>query len=373
MEAVAYVWSEKEDHHLKKQPAMRTKAYMYPVSARLKTGVYNPYIDNFMDASDYFLNFVNREKPSVSGVFDMLKYIFKIELLFLNWVENLPDKKGGIIQALVFLLILHTRKLTGIKVIWTMHNKFSHSPVKMYWKKMLFRQLLKNSDLIITHATDGIDFAEEQVNGISSRILYFQHPVVPKENMNHHTGSKLFDILIWGSITPYKGIDTFLEYANNTGILSKYRVVIAGKCQSNEFFKKIIKYESNNCIIINRFISEEELEQLISQSKIILFTYSSTSVLSSGALIDSVAHYALVAGPHKGAFKDLAGMGVIKTYVSFDELPFLFADALATKQNQHHRDNIKQFLRKTTWPRFAKTLHASINALTLEKKSLQVA
>ena len=72
---------------------------MYPISNRLKSGIYNPYIKNFIQFSSDHYNFLNKNNPSNYGIFNIIKYIRKIDIIFFNWIEKLPEMKGGFIQT----------------------------------------------------------------------------------------------------------------------------------------------------------------------------------------------------------------------------------------------------------------------------------
>ncbi|MFW5700082.1 MAG: hypothetical protein ACOCWM_00195 [Cyclobacteriaceae bacterium] len=333
------------------------KAYLYPVTKRLTTGVYNPYLDNFMDSTGSFISYVNRQYPSNSGLFNILKFIFHIDLLFLNWAENIPDKKGGVLQSFFLIVLLRLRRILGIKIIWTLHNKISHSNEMFFLKKRLFIALLKESDFIITHSGEGIAFAESVVPGSREKIFYFPHPLKPQKP--NKIGKKEFDILIWGTIAPYKGIEGFLAYLEDNDLLDKFRILISGKILSPEFYGVIKKYERSNIIIENRFVSDEELRYLIALSKAVLFTYSSNSVLSSGALIDSLSHRATVIGPNIGAFSEMGDLGIIMTYNNFDQLPQIL-ESIIKADSVPDREKLEDFLDTHTWNHFAVALFDSM-------------
>lgn len=333
---------------------MKNNVYIYPISNRLKTGLYNPYLDNFISCTENKFFFVNQKDPSNTGIFNLLKYIHRIDFLALNWIENLPDKKGGVIQSIFFLFILRVKKIFGFKVIWTLHNKISHSRENKYFKKKLFNSLLKRSDLIITHAKEGIRFAENLLPGVLNRIFYFPHPV-EVITPNKEQVDKEYDILIWGTIAPYKGIDKFLEYLKKKNALNSFRILIAGKAVSHEYFQKIKIYESIFINIRNQFISQSELSQLIAKSKIVLFTYTVESVLSSGALIDSVVNKALVMGPSVGAFKELKEWGIITTYSDHEDLLRKLQSGSINMDN-NRKKSINDFIEHHTWRKFGKAL-----------------
>lgn len=339
---------------------MKLKAYLYPITNRLKTGIYNPYLDHFMRSTEEYILFLNKQSPSDTGIFNLLKYFGRIDLVFLNWIENLPEKKGGWMQAVFFLVFLRIKRWLGIRVVWTLHNKISHSAQHRQWKEVLFNNLLKYSDLIITHSREGIRFACQRHPGAERRLFYFPHPVTPAEVQLQN--EKKYDILIWGTMAPYKGIDAFLEFLEQQNKLSSYRILIAGKAVSPQFFEKIDKYSSPNIIIKNQFVDSGELSRMIARSAIVLFTYSGASVLSSGALMDSIANRACVVGPHVGAFAEMAEEGIIHSYHNFNELQ----DILETSKSNDSdlmMEKLEKFIGEHSWPAFSKALHEIIKLI----------
>lgn len=340
---------------------MKRKAYIYPRTSRSKKITNNPYMNNFIQSIQDDYDIVNIDKPSDKGIFDLVKYVGKIEYLFLNWIEDLPDKKMGYSQAMFFLMILRIKSLLGIKVVWTIHNKISHFPENLYLKKILFRNLLKRSDLLITHAKEGIAFAESMLPGVSRRIFYFPHPIVPFPRPAKQQERK-YDILIWGALSPYKGIHTFFEFLQSQQALSRYRIMVIGKASSEEFFNTLKLYQRENITLRNEFVDMDELSQLIQQSAVILFTYSGDSVLSSGALIDSIAHKTMVIGPDVGAFKEMGDLGIIRTYHQFDELHSIM-ESIKDGKYYIDTDRIASFISAHTWAEFGKQLKARLDTL----------
>ncbi len=337
---------------------MKPKAYIYPVSKRLKSGDYNPYLQNFIQATKNKILFLNEERPSSIGFLDFFRYILQTDFLILNWIENLPEKKGGGLQSVLFLLVLRFKKFLGLRVLWIMHNKVSHSTSHFFLKRLLFKNLLKRTDLILTHAKEGVKFAESLHPGASSRIIYFPHPVVSKKHVDIKKNKK-YDILIWGNLAPYKGIDAFLQFLKERNALNKFRILIIGKSSSEDFFLKIRKYSSNKIIIKNQFISSSQLVEIIAESDVVLFTHSGKSVLSSGALMDSIAHNAIVIGPDLGAFSELGDMGIIETYNDFEELIHI----LNNKENLNHPNKlqkINKFLNEYSWAEFGKFFESKL-------------
>ncbi|MEN8229368.1 MAG: hypothetical protein ABFS38_14515, partial [Bacteroidota bacterium] len=304
---------------------------------------------------------INKEFPSVNGVFDILKYLHKLDVLYLNWIEELPEKRGGRIQSIFFILLMSYLKFSGKKIIWTLHNKKSHSDRHTMVKALLLRLLLKKSDLIITHASDGLNYIPKKTPGV-----YIPHPVIPRKQQNNTTHARLNDIIIWGTVNKYKGIDLFLSYLIENKLIEKYRIIIAGTVVGSELTDKLerIALEYENVSLMNRYIEKEELITLIEESKLILFCYQSESVLSSGALMDSLSFNTNIAGPDVGAFHDLAQEGLIFSFKDYNDLMMRMDDFLISKGSSPAKEKKKEnFLKNNSWEVFSSRIAELIKEL----------
>jgi len=298
---------------------VKERIYIYPLSSRDKNlGLYNPYIDDLIHSFSEYYTFVNLESPSKTGIFDILKYITKLDYIIFHWIEKLPEMKGGFLQTLFLFCLIPFLGLFKVKIIWTMHNKMSHSGKSPGLTKAIFKLMLRKSNLILTHSNEGIDFGDELVPGSVHFTYYLPHPV--KDRRLDKSLEKEYDILIWGTISPYKGIDKFLEFLHKNKLENKYSILIVGKVSNPEYNDQLQQYSNDKIRIDNRFIEDDLLQNLISKSKLILFTYSKASILSSGVLMDSLGYGANVIGPNVGAFADLAKDGIIDNYYDLDEM-----------------------------------------------------
>lgn len=329
-------------------------AYIYPISSRPeKIAAYNPYIDDFIEAMGTRFNFVNKASPSTTGIFDFLKYSFQIDYIFFNWIEDVSEKKGGLVQAIFLLFFLRISKLLKIKIIWTMHNKLSHSDEHFLLKKMICRTLLQRADGILTHSSEGVRYAESIVPSSRERIIYLPHPV--KNRISKNNTKKKLDILIWGTIAPYKGIVEFLEYLHSNNYQNKYEMLIIGKVASKELLDLLLEYSNQNIVIQDEWTDNDSLQSLINRSRLVLFTYAKSSILSSGALMDSLGFGARIIGPNVGAFADLKKEGLIRTFNDFADLVSILDDELYSANNIC-KDKVMFFLSDNSWFKYAEKL-----------------
>lgn len=330
------------------------KVYLYPLTARTENAVINPYIGKLRDALNKNLEVINASKPSRTGIFDILKYLGKIDLIYFNWSEEVPQLYRGKIQGIFLLLLLQYLKHSSIYVVWTLHNKESHSDGNRWLKKKLYNQMLKKSDLIITHASEGLKLVPH-----GKRASFQHHPV--RNSLAGKTGDRdcKYDLIIWGTIAPYKGIIAFLQFLEENNYIQKYKIILAGKVTSPSLALELQSFVNkyDKLTLIDAYVEEEALIELIHDSKITLFTYHSDSILSSGALMDSISYGANIVGPAVGAFNDLQDLGLIETYTDFHSLTEVIDRLLASSEENASRQNkIKKFMAANTWDEFSKTI-----------------
>lgn len=333
----------------------KLRAYIYPnTRIRVNKELHNPYIDDLVHAFDKYFNFLNAVDKTDKGILNMLSYFRRTDIIFLNWIENLPDKKFGTIQSAIFVLLLFAYKLSGKKIIWTIHNKESHNKRGQFMKNLFFKLLPSITDKMITHSSEGITYIESIAPGMGSKVLYFPHPIKNRMNLKKPRRANI-DILIWGTIAEHKAIDKFLAYLYDQKSEHKYNIHIIGKIYSPNYTEVIMKYSNEKIKIENRFASQSELSELINQSSIILFTYESKYVLSSGVLMDTISLGGFSVGPSTGAFLDLEKEGIVKTFSSFPELMCIIDE-------KRHAPSIpnkvfENFITRYSWDNFAQAFY----------------
>ena len=276
--------------------------FLYPFNQIDKTIMKSPYQSRFIETiSLNGINIINGY--SKYGVFDILLYLKKTNVYYFNFIENLPHRKFGLVQYLLFFPIFFILKIFRKKIIFVLHNKISHSKNCFTLKKILVSLMINYSDIVFTLAKEGIEFGKT-ISFRNTPIYFYNLPV--ENNLNHIKNiNKDIDILIWGAISDYKGVDKFLIYLKEKNLQSKYNITIASKVLGKQLKNKILGLKTDNITLIDSFIDESDLIKLHNRSKNILFTYEKNSMLSSSALMYSLSLGANIIGPDVGAFRDL--------------------------------------------------------------------
>ena len=347
-----------------KAKALKEKIYFYPQYEYTIANSPNPYIVDFQKALSVNYIVVNK-KSNHKGVLDFFKYIFKTDIFIFNWIEDLPIHKYGKLQVVFFILFLSISKLANKKIIWILHNKYSHFSSKNYWTDFMYFILMKYSNLIFTHSKEGISFGKERYSRYSPKIKFFNHPV--RQLLIKPKKHKEYDFLIWGTIKPYKGVLEFLKFLKENE-KSSFKILIAGKCFDDNYKNQMELFLSTNITFKNEMFTIEEISEMASQCKFILFLQNSVSVLSSGVLMDSIGMGVKIIGPNRGAFRDLSALSFINVYNSYEDI-FLLLEKLVNEDSSVNITELNEFYKKNTWLNFGNSVHAEIIKMNNSNKS----
>jgi hypothetical protein len=322
------------------------KVFIFPNSVR-KNQSNNPYLLELASALDKHLNVTNYSKFNVNNNIVSLFINLFADYHIVNWPENIPNHRFGVVQYYLFKLVFIIRLFLGKKNIFILHNKAAHNrKTKKSSEALAF--CIKKSHLIFTHSHEGVDFIKKNFN--RTDVKYFPHPTY--SNLDYKAKEKKYDIIIWGTIHPYKNVDGFIKYFNNEDFFKRYRLLVCGYCQNKELENSIVSevIKNKNITFINERLSDEDIVNNINQSKSILFTYTEDSVLSSGSLIFSLPSEKQIIGPNVGSFKELSNDKIVSCYNSFEDIPMLIDKLNNNKENNN--DLVSNYVSKYTWSNF---------------------
>lgn len=325
---------------------MKTLHY-YP--ALPKGGKYaNPYSSNYRTAlSKYFKITDTRPLKSFLLPMQLAFSAWCADIYVFNWIENFPYKHFRCVQYHLLILCFRIIKLRGKKLVWMFHNIHPHDDANKYTKSIM-AYLFSNASLIIAHSKEAADYVRHKK---ACKVIYRCHPIVPFSDSKPvgFCSKTKYDVLVWGSILPYKGIPEFLSYLNS--VHSKLSVLVVGKSKDEEL-TKAIQVECNEHISYSdRRLDFHELENLIKGSRYVVFPYIGGSVSSSGALIDTIAMGGNPVGPNKGAFKDVAEEGCCHVYNDYAELASILESDLKISKL-----SVSTFIRENSWENFVKSI-----------------
>lgn len=334
------------------------KVTVYPRNINRNDLRINPYIDDFIRTLEQS-GIIIDNLPHKNPLFSLLPRKTDNDVYIFHWLENVPDYKYGMLQTIAAIWLILKIKSKHKKIVYFLHNKQPHIARHKYAKKLLIRLLLHKADLIVTHASEGMEVIRQQYKAAVPRAIFLHHPT--KNQINDIPGqpSPKTDLLIWGNITRYKGILEFVRFATHNQL--NLQIKIIGKCNSNELYEELKQYASKYIIIENRSIPFTEVAQEIQSSRFVLIPYAAETILSSGILMDSLSFGAKVIGPDVGSFRDYAHSTFINVYTfsTFKDIPAIVYNKDKAIDLKQYRD----FLDEHSWENFGRTFYKELQNL----------
>lgn len=312
----------------------------------------NTYIQSFYESLNQKVILVNNQPTQTGRSLDLVIHIFRAQHLVLNWPEDIIHLRFGVIQSFLFNLCVLIVKAKGGTITWICHNKKTHHnrlPILSKLNRQFFTLI---ADKIIVHSTDALRY----LNKVRHKTIYLPHPRYDKTNhgVPKHAGTST-DVLIWGSITPYKGLHNFIDAYKLRN--ASFRVEIAGKADE-PYYKELTRRTTHvNITVSNQLLSEAALAQKFQDTKIIVLPYLDSDTFSSGALIHSMNSEKIIIGPHLGNFIDLKNAGACLTYHDMDDLFGIIRQLLEDKTYyestlKHLQQGITRYYNEHSWENF---------------------
>lgn len=281
--------------------------------------IFNPSVN---EENKYIENMVRPLKDYGFGVhalddfFSSWKHFHSVRLVHLNWFENLDDT--SIFRALTSffkkMIVLTTIRVSGKKLVWTMHNRISHEKKTSFLSNWIRHFLIIWSHRIIIHSEISRSLLLERYPGISPKIFYLPHPefIGNYGPIPIHEPEVVFSeplvLLFMGAVKPYKNIELLIKAVSP--FKEKVKLIIAGNPNSEAYRNKIMDIASpaGNIDLRLNFIPDHEIPSLIQESDVLVLPYDLFSSLNSGTVILAFSYKKTVICPEIGTMEDLGLM-----------------------------------------------------------------
>ena len=195
------------------------------------------------------------------------------------------------------------------KLVQTFHDPFIHSGESSY-KSTFFRKIAIKCIPKIVLLNDGQKDKFAELNHISKSRIYINRLGVydcinafkPKDEAKENK-----NVLFFGRISPYKGIEYLLEAMNEVHkVIPDAQLTIAG---GGKIYFNVEKYEKLDYVkLINRYIGMEELADLLHKSYIVVCPY--TDATQSGVVMTAFALNKPVIASNVGGMSESVHNGV---------------------------------------------------------------
>jgi len=317
-------------------------------------------IKNYLKEISYinFFVFYNLKLKSYKN----LKLSFSLSKKLKNYDIIHFNGSNGVLPILIFLLRKH-------KLIFTIHDLYSHSgeETRLNFAKKLNTFIIKSKYPVIIQNRVDYNLITHKCLKKSKKIEFIPFGILDIycEFINKNSDLPQSDILFFGRISPYKGLDYFVEaikilYTNNISL----KTIIAGDGIFNFHPDEIERY---NIKLINRYISNDELYHLLINTKVVVCPYTDAS--QSGVVMTAFAFKKPVIASDVGNFPE-----IVKNNITGFIIPRQNANALALKLKElfSHPTMLKQIEKNITCFNFDSEYSWQSIATKLEKLYLSV-
>lgn len=269
-----------------------------------------PYSFNFFKSVIRIINFIRK------GKFDYIH----TDVIYIGWQCLLYIFRKKTILV-VHEPIIHARKMPA-SLEFFRFTSFKFIP------KLVVLNKTRKEEFCEKYNINPVRVLDNKLGPLNCMCIYKNEGIIKKNNQ----------ILYWGRIAPYKGIEYLCEAMLEVHkTIPEAKVVIAGS--GNYYFDKNSYEELPYFTFINRFVSLEELSVLIQESVVTVCPYINTS--QSGGVLSSFAMNCPVIASDVPAMREMIDNG--ETGLLFESQN---SDALAKAIIKYLKDeNLQEHMR----------------------------
>lgn len=198
-----------------------------------------------------------------------------------------------VIKSTCFICWLSILKISGMRIIWTVHNISDHEgkfkSLELFFGKILVRLC----DRLITHCLSA-KIEVEKIYGKQSQVVIVPHGNYVGQYKNVMTQSQARDklklciddivFLYFGQIRPYKGVLELIDMFKKLKC-ENAKLLIVGKPLNDEIVTEVLNSSGDDSRIYNvlEFIPDDNIQIYMNAADVVVLPYK--NVLTSGAVL----------------------------------------------------------------------------------------
>lgn len=234
-------------------------------------------------------------------------------ILHLHWVFGFAFT-GSERSALVrrasyvwYLVALACARVTGIRIVWTLHNVLPHQQVFPH-DRLARRRLLRAASLVIAHSPQALADLRDEV-GEPRRAVVMPHPNFDARTAIGRRNASPRRVLLFGRITAYKGVDETIKAFDDVAAWTSVELTVAGICPDPGLRARLTALQSRHPDRVRLrlgHVPEDELAALFAAHDIQWLPYRRST--TSGAAVLGAQLGIPLAVPELPAFDDVPGL-----------------------------------------------------------------
>lgn len=252
----------------------------------------------------------------------LLRERYRVQVLHLHWLYGLyMSRLTTPLRYASFLGRLNLAKRLGYRIVWTAHNILPHRqpfPPMHHWAR---RFVMDWADAVISHCQYG---RSELLRLFPSQTPVYVVPhgnyagvhamtlsrVAARESLAIAEGA--FVYLLLGNISPYKGIDDFIDAFRSVAAADDV-ALIAGRNRDPGLVTKLqaLSAEDGRIRVHAGFIAEDAMQHYVRAADVMVASFK--AVLTSGSVILGMTYGLPIVAPARGCLPELVtpGSGIL--------------------------------------------------------------
>ena len=255
---------------------------------------------------------------SAVRILSLLKPEQKPAILHLHWQHPFllaRNRIKTILKSTLFVCRLIILKMSGIKIVWTVHNLYNHEERFKAIELFFSRILARVCDKLIVHTNSAKQKVKEafkikkgsliKIIPHGNYIAIYENAVNKEQARNQlQLDTKDMVFLCFGVIRMYKGVPELIEAYKRLNV-PQAKLLIVGKPNNNEIADKIREKcdMDKNIRLFFEFIPDDEVQVYMNASDVVVLPYR--NILTSGAALLAMSFGKPVIAPAIGAIQDI--------------------------------------------------------------------
>ena len=256
-------------------------------------------------------------------LFPIFRSIFssKAKNLHMHWIDGFSGfrSKNMLVSILIsFLFIIDiflTKFILKAKIIWTIHNKYTHECFHIQVERTIRKFFSNKVDAVICHCNQakkeiqsefGIPKNKIYVIPIGNHIDGYKNEI-SKEKALKNLNLKVDDLIFlsFGVIRPYKGINKLISCFKIISKSENVKLMIIGKPINNEIKTDIITSSKaiDNIKLQFEFIRDDDVQIYFNAADIVVFSFQ--KILSSAGILLAMSFGKPIIAPRLGCIVDI--------------------------------------------------------------------
>ena len=215
-----------------------------------------------------------------------------------------------ILRSLLFFGSLTLIRLSGTRMVMTVHNLVPHDTDFRRLHRLVNRLCGRLMDRLIVHNQASLEPVEESFRPRKSIevIEHIDYEDVSDRQLTPDNPKPIYDVAFFGHVRPYKRLELLIEAIKMSP--EEWSLLVLGQAASQSYGEDIASQVSSceRIRFINRFLSDDELKHHLQTTKVVVFPYAES--LCSGAAHMALGRGLVPVAPRTTAFVEMIELGL---------------------------------------------------------------